>query len=58
MAPPPHGLQPWEIGVTVVMATLMLGLVCVLLPYCLWRRRWLPVRGLVWYLQDYEDGGE
>ncbi|XP_059155235.1 uncharacterized protein LOC131940564 [Physella acuta] len=51
----PDGLAAWEVAIVAVVTAICLALVCVLLPYILWRRQWLPIRKLVFYFQEYED---
>ncbi|XP_050400944.1 protein toll [Patella vulgata] len=45
----------WDtIGVCLALI-FIIGLVLILLPYFLYRRKWLPIRKLVYYFQQYED---
>ncbi|KAK6188532.1 hypothetical protein SNE40_004690 [Patella caerulea] len=45
----------WDtIGVCLALIFIT-GLVLILLPYFLYRKKWLPIRKLVYYFQQYED---
>ncbi|XP_067679401.1 uncharacterized protein [Haliotis asinina] len=47
--------EPWTVIGVCIGLFVLLFLLMVLLPYWTWRRRWLPMRKLVHYFQQYED---
>ncbi|BFZ17064.1 hypothetical protein BsWGS_20103 [Bradybaena similaris] len=53
-----NDLEVWEIAVVVTMISAFLALFCVLMPYLLWRRQWVPIRKFIFYFQQYEDDDE
>ncbi|XP_046357925.2 uncharacterized protein LOC124136150 [Haliotis rufescens] len=47
--------EPWTVIGVCIGLFVLLFLLLVILPYWTWRRRWLPMRKLVHYFQQYED---
>ncbi|GFS21741.1 protein toll [Elysia marginata] len=52
---PTDHFPTWQVALVSILAAIVLALLCVLVPYFLWRRSWLPMRKLVYYFQEYED---
>ncbi|GFO10689.1 protein toll [Plakobranchus ocellatus] len=54
---PADDFHAWQVAIVSILSAITLALFCVLIPYFLWRKSWLPMRKLVFFFQEYEDDG-
>ncbi|BFZ00014.1 hypothetical protein BsWGS_03053 [Bradybaena similaris] len=48
-------LETWEVAIVAVATAVVAALLCVVSPYVLWKKQWLPIRHLFFYFLPFED---